>query len=199
MKRAVATGTKGATLVILAGGRSSRMGRPKAGLPVEGQTLLEWMVRGLAPAFAETLVCGARAPPGARSVADRHPAAGHWPASNPDSRRRAPAMPSSLPVTSRARRHDSLRCCSTASLVATPPCPRRSTGSARSAATAKRGPAIAHIDAGGRRLFGLIEQLKTAYVDKDELTSAGIAGQELADLDVPGDYDAFIRWRRPPA
>ena len=61
-------------------------------------------------------------------------------------------------------------------------------------------PAISsYLDAGGRRLFGLIEQLKTAYVDEDELASAGIAGQELADLDVPGDYDAFIRWRRPPA
>lgn len=76
MKRAGAMGTGEATLVILVGGRSSRMGRPKAELLVEGRTLLEWMVRGLAPAFAETLVCGAGAPPGARSVADQHPMAG---------------------------------------------------------------------------------------------------------------------------
>lgn len=83
MKRAATTGTGEATLVILAGGRSSRMGRPKAELLVEGRTLLE--------------------------------------------------------------------------------------------------------------------QLNATYVDEDELTRAGIARQELADLNVPGDYDAFIRRRRTPA
>ena len=62
--------TRGATLVLLAGGRSTRMGTPKRDLKVGGETLLEWMVARLAPAFADILVCGASAPKGARAVAE---------------------------------------------------------------------------------------------------------------------------------
>ena len=39
--------------VILAGGRSSRMGRPKAGLPFRGGTLLSWQVEKLRGLGAE--------------------------------------------------------------------------------------------------------------------------------------------------
>lgn len=202
MKRAAATGTNEATLVILAGGRSSRMGRPKAELPVEGQTLLEWMVRGLAPAFAETLVCGAIAPPGARSVADRHPMAGPLAGieSGLTAMRTTHAfvlacdIPGATPrlaalLLDRVLGHDAA-----VPLVgrwAQPVCAAYRKGVA---------PTISsYLDAGGRSLLGLIEQLKTAYVDEDALTSASIARQELADLDVPADYDAFIRWRGAPA
>jgi molybdopterin-guanine dinucleotide biosynthesis protein A len=45
-----------ATLVVLAGGDSRRMGRPKALLPVGGVTLVEWVVARLAPGFAHLLV-----------------------------------------------------------------------------------------------------------------------------------------------
>lgn len=48
-----------ATLLLLAGGESRRMGRPKALLPVEGRTLIEWQVQRLAPEFAETLIAAA--------------------------------------------------------------------------------------------------------------------------------------------
>ncbi len=202
MKRAAATGTNEATLVILAGGRSSRMGSPKAELPVEGQTLLEWMVRGLAPAFAETLVCGASAPPGARGVADRHPLAGPLAGieSGLTAMRTSYAfvlacdIPGATPrlaalLLDRVLGHDAA--VPLIGLRAQPVCAAYRKGVA---------PAISsYLDAGGRRLSGLIEQLKIAYVDEDELTSAGIAGQELADLDVPADYDAFIRRHRAPA
>jgi molybdenum cofactor guanylyltransferase len=46
----------GMTLLLLAGGASRRMGRPKALLPVGGVTLAEWQVERLGGAFAETLV-----------------------------------------------------------------------------------------------------------------------------------------------
>src|SRR3982075_677205 len=45
-----------ATLLVLAGGESRRMGRPKAWLEVGETTLLRWMVERLAPAFSEVVV-----------------------------------------------------------------------------------------------------------------------------------------------
>jgi len=70
-----------ATLLILAGGASRRMGRPKALLPAGDTTLIEWVARRLAPAFAHLLVAArddADLPPGLRPhlVVDLHPGAG---------------------------------------------------------------------------------------------------------------------------
>ena len=45
-----------ATLLVLAGGESRRMGRPKAWLEVGETTLLRWMVDRLGPAFSEVMV-----------------------------------------------------------------------------------------------------------------------------------------------
>ena len=70
------TATLDATLAILAGGHSSRMGRPKAELAVAGTTLVAWVVARLGPSFIETIVVGAPAPGGARAITDRRPDAG---------------------------------------------------------------------------------------------------------------------------
>jgi molybdopterin-guanine dinucleotide biosynthesis protein A/molybdopterin converting factor small subunit len=48
-----------ATAVVLAGGKSSRMGRPKALLPFDGEPLIAHVVRDLKRAFAETVVVAA--------------------------------------------------------------------------------------------------------------------------------------------
>jgi molybdopterin-guanine dinucleotide biosynthesis protein A len=45
-----------ATLLVLAGGESRRMGRPKAWLEVGEGTLLRWMLERLGPAFSEVMV-----------------------------------------------------------------------------------------------------------------------------------------------
>jgi molybdenum cofactor guanylyltransferase len=45
-----------ATLLVLAGGESRRMGRPKAWLEVGGGTLLRYVVQRLSPAFPEVIV-----------------------------------------------------------------------------------------------------------------------------------------------
>jgi molybdenum cofactor guanylyltransferase len=70
-----------ATLVVLAGGDSRRMGRPKALLPVGGTTLIEWLTARLAPQFAHLVIAGRgpeRLPQGLRPhlAPDLHPGAG---------------------------------------------------------------------------------------------------------------------------
>lgn len=70
-----------ATLLVLAGGDSRRMGRTKAWLAVGETTLLQWVVDRLAPAFSEVVVSFAQ-PEQVREhlpyrlVFDRKPAAG---------------------------------------------------------------------------------------------------------------------------
>lgn len=67
-----------ATLLLLAGGESKRMGQPKALLPVGKVTLVEWIADRLGGSFAEVLVSAndpQLVPKGLRMVRDRR--AGH--------------------------------------------------------------------------------------------------------------------------
>jgi molybdenum cofactor guanylyltransferase len=52
-------GIPNATAVVLAGGKSSRMGRPKSLLPFGGEPLIVHIVRALQPMFAETVIVAA--------------------------------------------------------------------------------------------------------------------------------------------
>lgn len=69
-----------ATGVVLAGGSSRRMGRDKAALALEGETLLARVVRRLASATREVIVVGpperAQLVPGVRVVTDARPGLG---------------------------------------------------------------------------------------------------------------------------
>jgi len=68
-----------ATLLILAGGASRRMGRPKALLPVGGTTMVEWIAGRLGQQFAEVLVSANEAdlaPGGLQRVPDLRPGLG---------------------------------------------------------------------------------------------------------------------------
>jgi molybdopterin-guanine dinucleotide biosynthesis protein A len=69
-----------ATLIVLAGGRSRRMGQDKALLPIDGRPLIERVVQALAPHFAEVLVSVAEPGRyeflGRRTVVDRQPGEG---------------------------------------------------------------------------------------------------------------------------
>ena len=68
--------------VILAGGQSSRMGRPKADLPFGGGTMLDYIVAKMRPVFDELIVAVARPDHypwetiGARAIFDEEPGRG---------------------------------------------------------------------------------------------------------------------------
>src|SRR5947199_10194770 len=69
----------GCSLVILAGGRSRRMGRDKAGLPAGDRPLIEYLAQRLRPAVDEIIIAGGSASlelAGVRRVDDRHPGMG---------------------------------------------------------------------------------------------------------------------------
>jgi len=72
------------TAVVLAGGRSSRFGRDKALLTLDGESLLARAVRVLSSVAAEVLVLGpperAAEAPDARIIADQRPGDGPLPA-----------------------------------------------------------------------------------------------------------------------
>ena len=64
--------------ILLAGGRSSRMGRDKAGLPFQGMTLLEWQVQKLQGLGIKDIMLSGprREAPGVRVVPDEFPGRG---------------------------------------------------------------------------------------------------------------------------
>lgn len=65
-----------ATLLLLSGGQSRRMGSPKALLPVGDTTLIGWLAERLGGAFPEVLVSandGLLVPTGLRMIRDRRP------------------------------------------------------------------------------------------------------------------------------
>lgn len=63
--------------IVLAGGRSSRMGQDKAALPLCGKTLMEWQIEKLRYlGIQDIMISGADAPEGARCVEDIYEARG---------------------------------------------------------------------------------------------------------------------------
>ena len=188
--------TVGPTLILLAGGRSRRMGRPKHELPVAGTTLLAWQVARLSRFFGDTIVVGAPAPAGARSVPDARPDAGPLAgieagllATRQDDRafllacdmpRASAALGAMLLTLSDG--HDAA--VPRVGGIAQPTC----AAYARSAQ-----PKIsAFLDGGRHRATLALAELDVRYVDDDELRANGIAQSELGDLDLPSDYEAFV-------
>jgi molybdopterin-guanine dinucleotide biosynthesis protein A len=192
--------TRDATLIVLAGGHSTRMGRPKAELPVGDGTLLEWVVGRLGPSFAETLVCGDLNARVGRAVADRYPDAGPLAGIEAglremrtdaafvlacDTPRATPSLAALL--LARAAGHD----------AAIPRVAGRDQPTC-AAYRAQAAPAIgAYLASGGRRVSGAIARLDAMWIEEAELAREGIAHAELDDLDTPADYEAFIASLRP--
>jgi molybdopterin-guanine dinucleotide biosynthesis protein A len=183
------------TLIILAGGHSKRMGRPKHELPVGGATLLEWQVARLGRFFSDLIVVGAAAPVGARSVSDRRedggPLAGIE--AGLDAMRMSPAfvlacdMPRATPslgwlLVRLCEGHD----------AAVPRVSGRAQPTCAAYARSAAPKLAAYLDAGERRATEALDRLDLVFVDEAELTGAGVALTELDDIDTPADYDAFL-------
>lgn len=192
--------TPTATLVLLAGGRSARMGRDKATLPLPDGTLLERIVRVIGPAFREVIVCGAAAPAGARAVADRRadsgPLAGIEAGLSEARTAEAFVLACDMPRVSarlasllleRSRGHD----------VALPRVGDRDQPLCAAYTRTTLPKLSSYLGAGGRRVATFVASLDAVRVGEDELTRAGIALEELSDIDTPADYEAFLTSLRP--
>jgi molybdopterin-guanine dinucleotide biosynthesis protein A len=171
------------------------MGRRKAELPVGDVTLLEWVVARLGPAFAETIVSGAAAPAGARSVADRRTDAG--PLAGIEAAL-AEARSETLFVIACDMPRVSLRLASlvVASCAGHDAAVPRAAGRGQPTCAAysrSAGPKLsAYLEAGGRRATGALDALDVVFVEEEQLARAGVALSELSDLDTPADYEAFL-------
>lgn len=190
----------GATLILLAGGRSTRMGRDKASLRVGEGTLVEWIVRRLGPSFSETLVCGGSAP-GARGVPDRRPDAG--PLAGIEAgllamrTEAAFVLACDMPRVSerlatllleRLADHD----------IAMPRVGEMDQPACAAYARRVTTRLTEYLGGGGRRVSAFIATLDVLRVDERALADAGVSLEELVDLDTPAAYDAFVASLRGP-
>lgn len=183
-----------ASLLVLAGGESRRMGRAKALLPVAGATLIEYVAGRLRPVSSELLVSappGFRIPAslaGARHVVDRHPGAG--PLAGIDAGLAAATAPAVLalacdmPYVTAASA--SIVLAALAGHAAAVPLVAGRAEPLFAAYARSAAPAIeAALGAGRYRARDVLRELDVAWV-------TGLDPLELRSLNTPRDYDAFL-------
>lgn len=180
-----------ATLLILAGGQSRRMGTPKARLDIHGRTLVEWIVERLGPVFAETLVSAnedAVVPARLRVVRDLHIGAG--PLAGIEAGLAATAHAAVLAVAcdmplvtpdiadrllAALGEHD----------AAVPTVGGRPEPACAVYATASAPAIAAALGRGERRVAAVLEELDVAWVD-------GLDPAAFRNLNTPEDYRSFL-------
>lgn len=181
--------------MLLAGGDSRRMGRPKALLPVADATLIEWVAARLAPSFAHLLVAARVAeqvPPALRPrlVRDLHvgagPLAGVEAALAASPHDLVVAVACDMPaVTSDLTR----RLAEAASRDAAVP---RIDGRPEPACAAYRqsaaGPIAAALREGRYRAADVLADLDVNWLDREDPAL-------FANLNTPEDYERFIASR----
>ena len=188
-----------ATLLLLAGGRSRRMGRPKAELPVAGTTLLEWQLDRLGPSFAETLVSAAGQLAASRPVVvDRRPGAGPVAALEAGLAAAAndlvfvlacdmPDVPAELAVYLATRIGDAL---AAAAVIGGEPEPVCALYRKAALPLASR-----ELNAGRLRAGELLTTLDARLVTEAELAVGGFGPELFTNLNTPADFEAFVRRR----
>lgn len=188
-----------ATLLILAGGESRRMGQPKGLLPVGDTTLIEWVAARLAPTFDHLLVAGrdqTHLPHGLwpHLVSDIHPGAGPL---------------AGVEAGLAATRHDIVLAIACDMPEVTPALARRlvaaaSAGGVDAAVPRVRGepePACAAyrrsaartianaLSAGRFKAADVLSELKVAWLDDEDPLL-------FANVNTPEDYNAFLERQR---
>lgn len=186
--------------VVLAGGRSVRMGRDKALLVLDGSSLLEWAVHVLEQTTGEVIVVGRGRPSGwdipARFVPDDLPGAG--PLGGLLTGLRVARRPfvavvaCDMPFLEAATLRALLRLAPGYDAVV----PRVDGQAQPLHAVYARGigPAVqARLTAGKGSLLGLLDGLRVRWVDDDEMQAAGTPLHSLVNVNDPDD------WRRVTA
>ena len=189
-----------ATLLLLAGGESRRMGQPKALLPVETTTLIEWLVARLAPTFEQLLVAARHAgqlPHSLRPhlVTDLHLAAG--PLAGVEAGLAAStcdvvvAIACDMPQVTPDLLRRLVKAASAEGIDAAVP---RVRGQPEPACAAYRrsaaAPIAAALDAGRFKAAHVLDDLRVAWLDGEDPAL-------FVNLNTPEDYRAFIRHLQP--
>jgi molybdopterin-guanine dinucleotide biosynthesis protein A len=182
-----------ATLLLLAGGESRRMGRPKALLPVAGSTLVEWMAARLAPRFEQLLVSAGderQLPDSLRVhlVRDLRPGAGPLAgieAGLAASRHGAlVAVACDMPGVE-VELTERLLAASAGHDASVPRIQGRPEPTCAAYRRSAAAPITRLLDAGSRRAADVLRELDVRWLDDEP------AGQ-FADLDTPEAYTAFL-------
>ena len=190
-----------ATLCVLAGGESRRMGRPKALLEVGDGSLLAWIVGRLSAHFAETLVAagspdsGVPASPAFRLVYDLHrglgPLAGIEAALAAARAETVFAVACDMPrvtpelaglLVAAAEGFD----------AAVPRVAGRSEPACAAYRRSAAGPIAAALGGGRLRAGEVLAELKVRYLEEPELASVGASALSFANLNTPADYEEFL-------
>jgi molybdopterin-guanine dinucleotide biosynthesis protein A len=189
----------GLSLVILAGGRSRRMGADKATLPVGDATLIEHLARRLAPAVDETIIAGGSVRPpfeGARVVLDQQPGLG--PLAGMLAGLRAATerhvwvvgcdLPDVEPALGRLLR------ALAGDYEAVVPRPVKEPEGVCALYLRDLGPRIeALLEAGERSIKSLLERSTVRYVASDELRAVDPELRSFRNINSPADYESWLR------
>ncbi len=184
-----------ASLLVLAGGGSRRMGRPKALLQVAGTTLIEFVAGRLEPEFAEVLISAnevAQVPPAlaarARIVHDLHlnagPLAGIEAGLAAASRPALLAVACDMPFVSPALARRLVADCAGHD-AAVPVVDGRPEPVCAAYAASAAGPISAALAAGRLRARDVLGELDVAWVND-------VDPQQLGSVNTPDAYRAFL-------
>lgn len=191
----------GCSLVILAGGRSRRMGHDKATLPAGDGTLIEHLARRLAPVVDEIIIAGGSVDPpfeGARVVPDHQPGlgplAGMLAGFAAAKQRHVWVVACDLPDVEPAL--GGLLLSLAADYEAVVPRPVQEPEGVCALYVRDLAPHIeALLESGKRSIKSLLDRSTVRYVASDELRAVDPQLRSFRNINTPADYENWVRTR----
>ena len=187
------------SLVILAGGRSRRMGYDKATLPAGDGTLIEHLARRLAPVVTETIIAGGSPRPpfeGAHVVPDHQPGlgplAGMLAGLTAAKERHVWVVGCDLPDVEPAL--GALLCALAGDYEAIVPRLDHEPEGVCALYVRELTPRIeALLEAGQRSIKSLLASSRVRYVEPDELRAVDPDLRSFRNINTPADYEDWLR------
>jgi molybdopterin-guanine dinucleotide biosynthesis protein A len=191
----------GCSLVILAGGRSRRMGHDKATLPAGDGTLIGHLARRLAPVVDETIIAGGSVDPpieGARVVADHQaglgPLAGMLAGFAAAKQRHVWVVACDLPDTEPAL--GGLLLALAGDYEAVVPRPDQEPEGVCALYVRELAPRIeALLESGQRSIKSLLDRSAVRYLTSDELRAVDPQLRSFRNINTPTDYETWLTTR----